>query len=50
MTDLLNIGASGLRAYRASLAVTGDNIANAQTAGYARRSLRLSEEIGRAHV
>jgi flagellar hook-associated protein 1 len=41
--DLLNIGASGLRAYRASLAVTGDNIANAQTAGYARRSLRLSE-------
>jgi flagellar hook-associated protein 1 len=43
MTDLLNIGASGLRAFRASLAVTGDNIANAQTAGYARRSLRLSE-------
>jgi flagellar hook-associated protein 1 len=43
MTDLLNIGASGLRAYRASLTVTGDNIANAQTAGYARRSLRLSE-------
>jgi flagellar hook-associated protein 1 len=42
-SDLLNIGASGLRAYRASLAVTGDNIANAQTAGYARRSLRLSE-------
>ncbi len=43
MTDLLNIGASGLRAYRASLAVTGDNIANAQTPGYARRALRLSE-------
>ncbi len=43
MTDLLNIGASGLRAYRASLAVTGDNIANAQTPGYARRSLRLAE-------
>lgn len=43
MSDLLNIGASGLRAYRASLAVTGDNIANAQTPGYARRSLRLSE-------
>lgn len=42
-SDLLSIGASGLRAYRASLAVTGDNIANAQTAGYARRSLRLSE-------
>ena len=43
MTDLLNIGASGLRAFRASLAVTGDNIANAQTPGYARRSLRLEE-------
>jgi flagellar hook-associated protein 1 len=42
-SDLLNIGASGLRAYRASLAVTGDNIANAQTAGYARRSVRLEE-------
>lgn len=42
-SDLLNIGASGLRAYRASLAVTGDNIANAQTPGYARRSLQLSE-------
>lgn len=43
MSDLLNIGASGLRAFRASLAVTGDNIANAQTPGYARRSLRLAE-------
>ena len=43
MTDLFSIGASGLRAYRASLAVVGDNIANAQTAGYARRSVRLSE-------
>jgi flagellar hook-associated protein 1 len=43
MNDLLTIGASGLRAYRASLAATGDNIANAQTAGYARRSVRLQE-------
>jgi flagellar hook-associated protein 1 len=43
MTDLLTIGASGLRAYRASLAATGDNIANVQTAGYARRSVRLQE-------
>ena len=43
MSDLFSIGASGLRAYRASLAVVGDNIANAQTAGYARRSVRLSE-------
>jgi flagellar hook-associated protein 1 len=43
MNDLLTIGASGLRAYRASLAATGDNIANAQTVGYARRSVRLQE-------
>lgn len=43
MTDLLAIGASGLRAYRAALAVTGDNVANAQTVGYARRTVRLSE-------
>ncbi len=43
MTDLLAIGASGLRAYRASLAAVGDNIANAQTQGYARRSVRLEE-------
>jgi len=43
MSDLLAIGASGLRAYRASLAATSDNVANAQTPGYARRSVRLSE-------
>lgn len=45
MTDLLSIGASGLRAYRTSLAAVGDNIANAQTIGYARRTVAL-EEIG----
>ncbi len=43
MTDLLAIGSSGLRAYRTALAATGDNIANAQTPGYVRRSARLSE-------
>ncbi len=43
MSDLLGIGASGLRAYSRALATVGDNIANAQTPGYARRSLQLSE-------
>jgi flagellar hook-associated protein 1 len=43
MPDLMNIGASGLRAYSSALATVGDNIANAQTAGYARRTVRLRE-------
>lgn len=41
MSDLLGIGASGLRAYSAALATIGDNIANAQSPGYARRALQL---------
>src|SRR3546814_13565509 len=45
MSDLLGIGASGLRAYSAALATFGDNIANAQSPGYARRSLRLREAM-----
>ncbi|MEY4998631.1 MAG: flagellar hook-associated protein FlgK, partial [Pseudomonadota bacterium] len=43
MTDLLNIGASGLRAYSKALSTVGDNIANAQTPGYARRTVALRE-------
>lgn len=46
MTDLLSIGASGLRAYRDALGTTSDNIANAQTAGYVRRTVRLEEAVG----
>jgi flagellar hook-associated protein 1 FlgK len=42
MSDLLGIGASGIRAYQAALAVTGDNIANTDTAGYVRRNVRLA--------
>ncbi|WP_293880952.1 flagellar hook-associated protein FlgK [Sphingomonas sp.] len=42
-SDLLSIGASGLRAYKTALNTVGDNIANAQTVGYARRSARLTE-------
>lgn len=43
MTDLLSIGASGLKAYARALSVVGDNIANAQTEGYVRRAVRLEE-------
>lgn len=46
MSDLLGIGASGLRAYSRALATVGDNIANAQTPGYARRTLQLGEALG----
>lgn len=42
-SDLLSIGASGLRAYKTALGTVGDSIANAQTVGYARRSARLTE-------
>ena len=43
MTDLLSIGASSIRAYSRALGTVSDNIANAQTPGYARRAVRLEE-------
>ena len=43
MSDLLAIGASGIKAYSRALSIVGDNIANAQTEGYVRRSVRLAE-------
>lgn len=42
-SDLLSIGRSGTKAARAALDVTAQNIANASTAGYVRRSVSLSE-------
>lgn len=42
MTDLLSIGAAGVRAFQAALAQVGDNVANADTPGYVRRSLRIT--------
>lgn len=45
MSDLLSIGASGLSAYRSALSVIGDNVANSQTDGYARRSVSLRQSI-----
>lgn len=43
MSDLLNIGASGVRAYQSALTTVSENIANANSAGYARRDVQLTE-------
>lgn len=43
MSDLLAIGASGIKAYSRALSTVGDNIANAQTPGYVRRSVSMEE-------
>src|SRR4051812_23094060 len=43
MSDLLTLGLSGVTAYRNALAAVGDNVANAETPGYARREVRLRE-------
>lgn len=42
-SDLLSIAVSGARAARGALDVTAQNIANASSDGYARRSLRIEE-------
>ncbi len=42
-SDLLSIGLSGAKAARAALDVTAQNIANASTDGYVRRSVSLTE-------
>lgn len=42
-SDLLSIGRSGAKAARVALDVTAQNIANASTSGYVRRSVNLSE-------
>src|SRR5690606_23737847 len=42
-SDLLSIAASGARAARSALDVTAQNIANAASDGYVRRSVRMEE-------
>jgi flagellar hook-associated protein 1 FlgK len=42
-SDLLSIGRSGAQAARTALDVTAQNIANASSEGYVRRSVRLAE-------
>ena len=46
MPSLFDIGKSGLQAYRQSLAVTGQNIANINTEGYKKRETALEEVTG----
>lgn len=43
MSDLLSIGASGVRAFQTALTTTSENIANSGVAGYSRRTATLSE-------
>jgi len=43
MSDLLQIGRSGIVAYRAALSTVGENVSNAETEGYTRRTVSLSE-------
>jgi flagellar hook-associated protein 1 FlgK len=43
MTDLLSIASSGVSAYRSALTAVADNVANAETPGYSRRSIRMQE-------
>lgn len=43
MADLFVIGASGTKAYRASMAAVSENIANASNADYSRRTVRTTE-------
>lgn len=45
MSDLLSIGASGVRAYQNALTTVSENIAGSGAAGYARRKAGLSEVI-----
>nr|WP_047169476.1 flagellar hook-associated protein FlgK [Sphingomonas sp. Y57] len=43
MSDLLQIGRSGVIAYRTALATVGENVSNAETEGYSRRKVVLNE-------
>lgn len=47
MSDLLGIGASGVRAYQTALSTTSENIANAGVDGYVRRTTDM-KEVGAA--
>jgi flagellar hook-associated protein 1 len=43
MSDMLSIAASGLRAYQTALTTTSENISNAATPGYVRRTANVRE-------
>lgn len=46
MPNILDIGTSAIMAYRSALTATGENIANAETEGYTRRTVKLTEVLG----
>jgi len=46
MSDLLSIGASGVRTYQTALSTVADNVANASTAGYTRKTVDIKEVSG----
>lgn len=43
MSDLLSIGASGIKSYQTALSAISNNVSNAQTPGYTRRTVSLAE-------
>ncbi|TPG20554.1 flagellar hook-associated protein FlgK [Sphingomonas koreensis] len=43
MSDILNIGASGIRAYQSAISTVSENIANSGVDGYSKRTTNLSE-------
>lgn len=45
MSDLLSIGASGVRAYQSALTTVSENIANAGNTSYVRRTVGLDEVV-----
>ncbi|HDQ40724.1 MAG TPA: flagellar hook-associated protein FlgK [Desulfonatronum sp.] len=45
INSLLNTGKGALLAFQAAIHVTGENIANVNTPGYSRRSVRLEENV-----
>ncbi len=46
MPNILDIGTSAIMAYRSALTATGENIANAETEGYTRRTVKMTEVLG----
>lgn len=49
-SDLILIGSSGAKAYRAALATVSENITNASTPNYSRRTLNLQESVASANA
>src|ERR1044072_1016211 len=45
MSEMLSIGASGVRAYQSALTTVSENIANAGSAGYAKRTASIKEVV-----